>query len=378
MTIHWFAYYGDRSPSVRYRAIYPLQLLQREYDVRVRLVIPERTLSGILHFLYVFVRSLFLRRGDLIVIQRVSSTGFYARMLKTLVRLKRKSTLYDIDDADHLERPPGNIFWFVQNCACVTVGSHELFRTFLPLNRNTVINTSPVPRPFFSKQLRNTGRFVIGWVGDYGGDHRVSLREQLFPALKELPFPVSLYLLGVRNERSKKEIIAFFHDAVNIDLWIPLRINWNDERWIQSQIVKFDVGIGTLNDNELHRSKSAFKVKQYLNNGVPALSTDLPENKYFVTDGKNGFICKDAQEFKKYLVCLHGMDDLSYSRISKEAKSSSRYFNIAHYCNALLALAGTRSPLHKDGSIKGPEMVDDSVTRDHNKVFVDLGRVSDN
>jgi len=93
--------------------------------------------------------------------------------------------------------------------------------------------------------------------------------------------------------------------------------------------------VSTILDNELHRSKSAFKLKQYLNNGVPVLSSDLPENNYFLKDGRNGFLCASPEIFRQRIVEIYEMSNADYMKLSMQARQSIPNFNLSTYCETL-------------------------------------------
>src|SRR4030067_1603790 len=102
--IYWFAYYNLDSPSVRYRAKYPLEFFRKHKGVESFLVIPGYSPSKIFLFLKAYFSVLFFRRkNSLIVIQRVQSHFIYSTLLKLLVKIRIKDTVYDLDDADYLE-----------------------------------------------------------------------------------------------------------------------------------------------------------------------------------------------------------------------------------------------------------------------------------
>jgi len=333
--IYWFAYYNFDSPSVRYRAKYPLEYIKKNHYVGYSLVIPSYRPSYIFLFIRAYFSALlFRRKNSMIVIQRVNSHFVYSTLLKVLVFIRRKNTFYDLDDADYLEHPPSTIFYFVKKCSAVIVGSVELKNYLLSRNNLIYINTSPVPDAFVYK-VNKSKIFTIGWIGTFGGGLRESLVKDFFPAVSELSFPCRFVILGVRNETDKLFILNYFSHHKNIELEIPLEINWKNELNIQHRIAEFDVGIATILDTELHRSKSAFKLKQYMNNGVPVLSSDLPENNRFIQRGFNGFLCRSQEEFKKYLNELNEMPSGKYSQLSVHARQSVKEFDLEYYAKNL-------------------------------------------
>ncbi len=269
--IYWFAYYNTDSPSVRYRGQYPLQYLKARQGINSFFITPSYNPVNIIRFLRAYFSALlFTKTGSIIVIQRVNSNFIYANLLKVLVKFRKKHTIYDLDDADYLEYPDNTINYFLRNCTAVTAGSKELFNYFSSFNDFVILNTSPTPDLKIIKQQRND-LFTIGWIGGFGGAHRISLLKYFFPSLINFPFKVKLVLLGVKNKADQEFLLKYFSTFENVILDIPVNIDWKNESNIQQRLAGFDVGIATLLNTEAQRAKSAFKLKQYLNNGVPVL-----------------------------------------------------------------------------------------------------------
>jgi glycosyltransferase involved in cell wall biosynthesis len=336
--VYWFAHYNLQSPSVRYRGKYPLDFLKANYGIGSYFVMPGYSFGAILRFVRAYFSALFfIKSGSLIVIQRVNSNFIYANLLRLLVKIRKDNIIYDLDDADFLEYPPKSIWWFIKNCSSIVVGSNELLRNLSTFNKSVFLNTSPTPDLNIIKKNKNP-ILTVGWVGCFGGDHKESLLNLFFPALHNLPFKIKLVLLSVTTKSEIKFLAEYFSDFKNVSLEMPQNINWMDERSLQERIAMFDIGIATLLDNELQRSKSAFKTKQYLNNGVPVLSSDIPENNLFVEHGKNGFLCSSPADFRQRLIEIHEMDQANYSLLSTAARETICNFNLANYCNGLIAV----------------------------------------
>jgi glycosyltransferase involved in cell wall biosynthesis len=306
-------------------------------------IVPGYHPKKILRFLHAYLSALFFRKRDsLIVIQRIHSNFIYANLLLLLVKVRNSATIYDLDDADYLDHPPKTICAFLKNCSMVTVGSQELKKNLMKFNKSIIINTSPTPDLKIGKKNKNEV-LTIGWIGCFGGGHKQSMLKDFFPALKCLPFNVKLVMMGVFRKADVAFLINYFSAYENVQLEIPLDINWQDEFEVQRRIAALDIGIATLLDDEFQRSKSAFKVKQYLNNGVPVLSSNIPENNLFVIHGRNGFFCSSPGDFRRRIIGINEMDQSTYSKFSKQARLSSKEFGIASYCEKLKSIYGHRS-----------------------------------
>lgn len=329
--IYWFAYYDLASPSVRYRGKYPLDYFRTQKGIESYFVVPGYTLPRIAVFLKAYVSALLFRKANsIIIIQRVQSNFIYANLLKLLIRIRNYDTVYDIDDADYLEAKPHSMYYFAKHCKAISAGSNQIKTHLSRYNLHIVHTSSPIVDLGIFK-TKKSQLFTIGWIGGFGGHHKYSLIQLVFPALLELRFPMKLIVLGVTKIIDAVFITNYFRDKPNIEIEIPTDINWNDEANIQKRIVSFDVGIATLTNTEMQVSKSGIKAKQYMNNGVPVLSTNLPENNTVVIDGLNGYFCTTTDDFVARLNQFVNMAETDYLQFSKNARRSVSKFDHNKY-----------------------------------------------
>lgn len=334
--VYWFAFYNLNSPTVRYRGKYTTDYLRENYGIDSWLIIPSHNIKTFLFFLKVYVSALFFpKRDSIIVIQSVYRKSLYPTALKLLVKLRKKITFYDLDDADYLRYPPENIFYFLKNCNVVTLGSTELVKNLAEYNKNCVLITCPTPDLNIMKERKNDV-LTIGWIGDFQKTHKESLINSFFPALHELPFKIKLVLMGVVKQSEHDFLVDYFRKFEYIEVEIPQNIDWLNEEGIQRRICEFDIGIATLLDDEFSRSKSAFKLKQCLNNGVPVLSSNIAENNLFLEHGVNGFLCENAADFHQYILRFNNMNDEEYMTYSRNARNSTPLFDLKSYCDGLI------------------------------------------
>jgi glycosyltransferase involved in cell wall biosynthesis len=217
----------------------------------------------------------------------------------------------------------------------VTLGSSELVKNLSKYNSRTTLITCPVPDLKIVKKEKNE-ILTIGWIGDFTKGHKQSLMETFFPAISNLPFRIKLVMLGVERKNEYEFLTDHLKTFNNILLEIPQSFDWHNEVQVQTKISTFDIGIATLIDDEFYRSKSAFKLKQYLNNGVPVLSSDLPENNVFLKHGKNGYLCNTSSEFLHRITEFNSMDADTYSVFSANARQSVPSFDLRNFCERLI------------------------------------------
>lgn len=333
--IYWFAYFNLDEPSVRYRAKFPLQQLKDNHGITYSIVYPGYDLPHLRNFILTFFSVLlFRKRNSVIVFQKIYTKGIYATALKVLLYFRPQHTLYDIDDAEHTRRPVQTIHYFMKKCSSCSAGSKSLMDYIRQFNQNVFLLTSPVIDHGLTKsELQKT--LTVGWLGYYGA-HRQSLTQLFFPALQNIDFPLKLKLLGVANQVEEQEIKSYFTGNKHISVETPLDINWLDEHSIYETVATFDIAVSPLTDNEFNRSKSAFKLKQCLSCGVPVLGSRVGENKVFLRDGVNGFLCDSPDDYFQQLNSLRSSQSDNYSRLSSNAKSTFPAFSMDNYCSILL------------------------------------------
>ncbi|MCW3126826.1 MAG: glycosyltransferase family 1 protein [Bacteroidetes bacterium] len=333
--IYWFAYFNEDEPSVRYRAKYPLEQLQKEYNINFSIVYPGYDIHSILNFIFVFFSALFLRRANsVIVFQKIYTRGVYTTALKILLFFRNQNTLYDIDDAEYTRYPDDVMRYFMKGCTACSAGSQSLIDYISEINENVFLLTSPVI-DHGREKIMQEAIMTIGWIGYYGA-HRDNLIKLFFPAVSRIDFPVKVKLLGVKNEAEEMEIRAYFRDKPNVVIETPKEIDWHNEHSIYDIISTFDVGVAPLLDTEFNRAKSAFKLKQCLSCGVPVLGSRVGENMRFIRDGANGNFCDSEDEYYDRLVGIKQLSTENYRRLSANAKETFDEFSMDHYCDTLL------------------------------------------
>jgi glycosyltransferase involved in cell wall biosynthesis len=342
--IYWFAYYGSVSPSTRSRGELPLKVFLEKYDITHSIVYPGYGFKNIIHFISVYLEVLFFRDPcSLLVIQKIYSNRLYATALKFLLLIRKKHSLYDIDDAEYLRHAPGSVNFFMKHCTFVSVGSKALEIYAQRFNSNVLLNTSPVANHhYFKNSLAE--KFTIGWVGDYGNgngysyafSHKRGLNELVFPIIKKLGIPFRLVLIGINKAQDIKAVRNFFAEMENIELIIPENIDWTDEDWLYQEICKFDIGLAPLIDHEFNQAKSAYKVKQYLSCGVPVLASSVGENVNFILQGINGFLYDLPGEYASQINHFAGIEKDKYFEMSKIASGKSYLFRTEKYCENLI------------------------------------------
>ncbi len=333
--IYCFCYFGTSEATVRYRATYVLEWLQKEQKISYDIFYPSYKIKNIIWFIWLLLRIRWFRKDNSIIIfQKIFSDRIYARLLFWLLKKQNQHTLYDIDDAEHTRRDAQTIIKFLQNCQACSVGSRALIDYVKNYNQQILFLTSPIIPNFYDKKSKNN-KFNIGWIGYYGA-HKESLHQLVFPALLRLNFPVKITLLGVQTTAEISEISLFFNKNPLIELELPLNLDWLDEARIYQRIRRFDLGLSPLLDNEFNRAKSAFKLKQCLSCAVPVLASPVGENLHFLQAGENGFFCVEAADFEDKINYFYHLENTEYQQFSQAAVDSYSLFSVELYAQNLL------------------------------------------
>jgi glycosyltransferase involved in cell wall biosynthesis len=189
-----------------------------------------------------------------------------------------------------------------------------------------LITTPVIPSELEAKPPR-TSPFVVGFIGCYWGTHFYNVRDLVIPALKQLTFPVVLEIIGARNEKERTQTEQLLEGS-GITLGFRDIGNWNDEEEINRAMLRWHIGLAPLKNTIVCRAKSAFKVKQYLNLGIPSVSTRVGENAKFIRHGQNGYLYDDPGELAAILDNHYRLPDSERELFAGRAKLSSQEFGL--------------------------------------------------
>ncbi|MES2555218.1 MAG: hypothetical protein V4604_03655 [Bacteroidota bacterium] len=329
-SIIWFNFFSNTAPSVRYRGTYFLDYLNACYGISSVHYIPKRSFASFIRLLVIVTKLLFARSSFIVVIQRVSSFGVYAGLLKLLIRLRKNTHhfLYDLDDAIYEEMDnDAQIRWLMQHVHQVIVGSEELVHYASQWNKNTILVTTPVISTGLTALPVISNGLTLGFIGCYWGTHYRNMRDLVLPALIELDFPVTLEIMGAEKQ-TERQLTEVFLAGSNVTLHFKEIANWLDEGEINRAMTGWDMGLAPLKDTVVCRAKSAFKVKQYLNMGIPAVSTKVGENPKFIQDRQTGFLYTTIDELKAILTEFRNMSEPERVLLRANAKASATEFQL--------------------------------------------------
>jgi len=213
--------------------------------------------------------------------------------------------VFDFDDAIFIRYPLKT--WLLTKFASkVVVGSHFLKEYAENLNKKTEIIPTSVDIEIYTPATdpkNQKEEFIIGWVG--GGTHRenLSFLQEVFRE-SHIKNKIRFVLLGPDNDPAN--YCELFRGIDNLNFSYIDQINWKKTRKeIVPLIQRFDLGVMPLKDTPWNRGKCAFKAIEYMACGVPALASDIGENRHLIEHQKNGFIVNnDISKWSKRLTSI--------------------------------------------------------------------------
>jgi glycosyltransferase involved in cell wall biosynthesis len=210
-------------------------------------------------------------------------------------KLFRKKIIYDFDDAIWIPQISENnswvkftkAFWKVgKNCRLaykVSVGNRFLYDYAIQHNKNVVINPTCVDTINRHNIIKSqhTDKVVIGWTGSFSTLHYLN---EIIPALQEL------------EAKHVFDFIVIADQNPNLPLKSFKFVEWK-EATEMADLLTINIGIMPLDNNEISKGKSGFKLIQFLSLGIPVVASPIGINSQIVDENINGFLCQTKEEW---------------------------------------------------------------------------------
>lgn len=220
-----------------------------------------------------------------------------------LARIIRKRIIYDFDDAiwltDRVREPAlQKILKWRQKVRAICRWSYkvscgnEYLRGFaLRFNPNAICNPTTIDCEKINsvESLTNhqpTDTLIIGWTGSHSTLKYLCLIE---PVLQE-----------IEKQFPQVSFLVIADQAPTLRLSRTTFVKWDAVTEV-TDLMKIDIGIMPLPDDEWTKGKCGFKALQYMSLGIPAVASPVGVNKIIINHGVNGFLCHTETE---WLVCL--------------------------------------------------------------------------
>lgn len=227
-------------------------------------------------------------RYDIIYVH-LWGTPFGTTVFERLLRVFSKKLVYDIDDLVFLrDTNEANKFLkrfkgksksiYLMKCADHVITCTPRLDVFVKkYNHHTTDISSTVDTKIRYQQrssYQKKDKFILGWSGSYTTSKYLYLLSDVLKNLSK-KFDFKLIVMGDKE---------FKIDGVNIEA-----IEWNEKTEVET-LLKFDVGLYPLPDEEWVYGKSGLKAIQYMALGIPTIATGIGANFRIIKDGENGFL----------------------------------------------------------------------------------------
>jgi len=255
-----------------------------------------------------------IEEGDIIVVQRdVPRNLPRYRKIVQIARQSSKPIIWEIDDL-LFELPPEHpdrqnrlfieallpMLEVLLEADLVTVSSPGLREYFMQIRENVVILPNFLDDQIWtlrSPSISTNLPLTIGYMG--GHSHKPDI-EIILPVINELlaRYPNRLrFVFWGKNLLNSLE----YNEAI---IQVPIDMPSYPEFVQFFQTVSVDIFIAPLRDSLFNRCKSGIKFLEYSALGVPGVYSNLDPYALVVTQGYDGFLATNTEEWINYLVQL--------------------------------------------------------------------------
>lgn len=244
-----------------------------------------------------FIQLFQLKKYDYIFLHREASPMGPPIFEWIIAKVLRKKIIYDFDDAIWLPNYSeansffqklkyyGKVKSIIKWSDKVSTGNNYLAEFAKKINKNVVVNPTTIDTDNYHNpklfSLQKSNKVVIGWTGTLTTGKYLSF---LIPILEQL----------------SSEFDFEFHVISNEIPPFPLKnlrfIEWKKETEIED-LLRFDIGVMPLTDDQWAKGKCGFKALQYMSLGIPAIASPVGINNEIIDQGLNGFLCTTQKEW---------------------------------------------------------------------------------
>jgi glycosyltransferase involved in cell wall biosynthesis len=300
--------------------------------------IPKKILGLLTGFIKRFSLLFRVAKYDYIFILRETTPigpPFFERICSGLLR---KKIIYDFDDAIWISQASVNnaivknlkAVWKVK-LICgwaykVSVGNNYLYNYAAQYSKNVILNPTCVDTKYMHNKLKsqhsNEARIIIGWTGSFS---TLIHLNYVVDALQELEKKYTFDFLVIADQNPHLPLKNFIYKK------------WEEDTEIVD-LLKCNIGIMPLKEDEYAKGKCGFKLIQFMALGIPVVASPVGVNEQIVDIGINGFLCRTKQEWMESLEKLLLSTQLRQEIGIKGREKIEQYYSLESNSQNFLSL----------------------------------------
>ncbi|MEA4863235.1 MAG: glycosyltransferase [Victivallaceae bacterium] len=234
-----------------------------------------------------------------------------------LMFLRRRRFFLNFDD--DVEVKYARIPWLrrkygrrAARAAGVICANRTLLEKFAAVNSNTLLLPTPLDlAPFRTPPPEKFERFTVVWIGtpaSYG--YLLDAADKLRAMAQKTDF----------------ELLVIAKASLPPVPGVRCRMTDWSEKNEADLLRRSHVGIMPLPENDRFAAgKSAFKLIQYMAAGLPAIASDVGENRHVLSDGETGFLAGDSADWADKLAKLAASPELCRSMSAAALAAADEY-----------------------------------------------------
>jgi glycosyltransferase involved in cell wall biosynthesis len=276
-----------------------------------------------------------LKQYDFIFIQREAAPIGPPILEWFIAKRFKQKIIFDFDDAIWIPQQTNPLlaamkcYWKVKYIIRwsykVAAGNEYLAAYARQFNPNTLVLPTVVDTVLQHNQQKvhsDKAQPVVGWTGSHS---TLKYLENLMPVLEKIHHqnPFQLLVIADRSPARPFPNMQF--------------LPWKAATEIED-LLRMDIGIMPLEEDEWSEGKCGFKAIQYLALGIPAVASAIGVNKLIIQHGYSGMLCNNEEDWVASLSAYLLSPSLREETAKKGRQTIEKHYSIHSQLNSLLHL----------------------------------------